>query len=57
MYNRNESYDNRRLKYPKEYMVQLTFEMNIGLVINKKTEYKHLVHEQNEQRKCHITQV
>ena len=56
MYNRNESY-NRLLKYPKEYTVQLTFEMNIGLVMHKKTEYKHLVHEQNEQRKCHIIQV
>ena len=57
MYNRNESYNNRLLKYPKEYIVKLTFEMNIGLVIHKKTEYKHLVHEQNEQRKCHSIQV
>ena len=57
MYNRNESYNNRLLKYPKEYIVKLTFEMNIGLVIHKKTEYKHLVHEQNEQRKCHNIQV
>ena len=29
--------NNGLLKYPKEYMVQLTFEMNIGLVIHKKT--------------------
>ena len=57
MNNSNESYNNRLLKYSKEKIVPLTFEMNIALVIHKKTEYKRLVREQNEQRKCHSSQV
>jgi len=45
MYNHNESYNKQwTVEILLRIHCKLTFEMNIGLVIYKKTKYKHLIH-------------
>jgi hypothetical protein len=45
MHNHNESHNKQwTVEIPLKIHCKFIFEINMGLVINKKAEYKHLVH-------------